>query len=95
MNTDSAGGAAIASRTSGILNDSLNLDTRGTEVDYQAKIPSGRPQVIDALRSMRAIKCPHGFQFDKHNVFNQQIDKVFADHGALIGDRNPPPLLNG
>lgn len=95
MNTDCAGRRVIASRTSRVLDKALDLDSSRAEVDQQAKTFFCRPQVIDTLRGMRAVKCPHGFQFNEDAVLNQQIDKVLADQNTLITDTNPLLRLNG
>ena len=87
MNTDGAGRRAIASRTSRVVDNALNLYAWGAEVDQQAKSGSCCPQVIDALRAMRAVKRPHRFQFNENSVLNQQINEVFADQGTTF-----PPL---
>jgi hypothetical protein len=95
MNTDIAERGAIAARTSRVLDDSLDLDSRHAEVDQQAKSFSGCPQVIDTLRAMRTVKRPHGFQFNEDSVLNQQIDKVLADQCSLISHSDPSLLFDG
>ena len=56
-----------------IIGNPLNLDTRPAEIDQQAKPLSGCPQVVDALRAMRAIERPHRLQFDQDGTLDKQV----------------------
>ena len=58
-------------------------------------MPSGRPEVIDALRAMRAVERPDGFQFDEDGVFDQEIYEIFTHQGAFVGDRDSALLFDG
>ena len=98
MDTDeheSCRGRAIASRTSQVLEDRLNLDARRTEVGHQTELLSDCPQVVDALRAMRTIERPDGFQFDENGVLDEQVGKVFSEHGSLISDGHSALLFAG
>ena len=77
-----------------IIGNPLNLDTRPAEIDQQTESFPGRPQVIDALRAMRAVERPHGFQFDQDGVFDRKIDEILAHQDALLCNLDSALLLN-
>jgi hypothetical protein len=94
MNANGAGWSAIAVRGLQVQNNALKLQVRRPEIEQEAQVSSGRPEVIDALRAMRAVECPHGFQFDEDGAFDQEIDEIIADQGAFVYDRDSVLLLS-
>jgi hypothetical protein len=87
MNANGAGWSVIAVRDSQVQNNALKLQVRRPEIEQEAQVSSGRPEVIDALRAMRAVERAYGFQFDEDGVFDQEIDEIFADQDAFVCDR--------
>ena len=44
---------------------------------------------------MRAVQRPHCFQFNQDGAFDKKINKILADHGSLVSNRNPALLFDG
>ena len=95
MNANGAGRSAGAVRGSQVQDNALKLQARCPEIEQQAQVPSVRPEVIDALRAMRAVERSHGFQFDEDGVFDQEIYEIFTHQGAFVGDRDSALLFDG
>jgi hypothetical protein len=65
----------------------LKLKARRAEIEQEASVSSGCPEIVDALRAMRAVERSDGFQFDQDGgVVDQEIDGVFAYGGAFVCD---------
>ena len=47
------------------------------------------------MRAMRAVERSDGFQFDKDGIFDQEIDEIFADQVAFVGDCDAVLLFGG
>src|ERR1700752_3687447 len=95
MNANSAEQWAAQVRTSQVLNNPANLQPRCAKIDQKPKVHASGSQKVNTLRAMRAVQRLNRLQFDQDSTFNEQICKIFADHGALVADRYPALLFNG
>ena len=94
MNANSAERWAAAMRASQILNDPPDLQARRTEIDQKAKVHAGGPEIIDALRAMRALKRLDGLQLDQHSALDQQVSKILTDQDVFVSNCHSALLLN-
>jgi hypothetical protein len=84
MNANSAEQWAAQVRTSQVLNNPANLQPRCAKIDQKTKVHASGSQIVNTLRAMRAVQRLNRLQFDQDSTFNEQICKIFADHGALV-----------
>src|SRR6478672_10108143 len=83
MNTDKGGWARILRSRS---DHALNLYERTAEVDNKACGEAGGAQVVQALRTMRAVQGRDRFQLHHHGRIDHKVGLVDSGEPALVPD---------
>ena len=76
------------------MGNTVDFEAWPGKIQQQTQMQSGRLQIVYALRGMRRVQCPAGFQFYDHRILNHQIGDVFPDHDTIVINRDALLLCN-